>query len=68
MKPKIIAILAVLLLFLIILAQNTHVVTLRLLFWDIAMSQVILLGFAVLLGFTIGYLACFLTRKVGKYH
>ncbi len=72
LKPKIIGILALLVLFLVVLVQNTHVVTLRLLFWDLVMSQVILIGLSVLVGFVLGYIICLLTgkdksSKYGKY-
>jgi len=64
MKPKVIAILVLIVLFLIILAQNTHVITLNLLFWTISMSQIILIAFVLVGGFVIGYLTSMLTRKV----
>jgi len=63
MKPKVIVILVLVVLFLIILAQNTHVITLNLLFWTISMSQIILIAFALLGGFIIGYLTSMLTGK-----
>lgn len=56
MKPKIIAILTATLLFLIVLGQNAHVVTLRLFFWQISISQFILILFAVVIGFATGYI------------
>lgn len=64
MKPKVIAILVLIVLFLIILAQNTHVIALNLLFWTISMSQIILIAFVLVGGFVIGYLTSMLTRKV----
>lgn len=63
MKPKVIVILVLVVLFLIILAQNTHVITLNLFFWTISMSQIILIAFALLGGFIIGYLTSLLTGK-----
>lgn len=63
MKPKVIVILVLIVLFLIILAQNTHVITLNLLFWTISMSQIILIAFVLVGGFVIGYLTSMLTRK-----
>ncbi len=63
MKPKVIVILVLVVLFLIILAQNTHVITLNLLFWTISMSQIILIAFTLLGGFIIGYLTSLLTGK-----
>ena len=56
MKPKVIIYLVIAVVILIILVQNTHVVSLRLLFWEINMSQFLALGFAVILGFVAGYL------------
>ncbi len=63
MKPKVIVILILVILFLIILIQNTHVVTLHLLFWTISMSQIILIAFVLLGGFVIGYLTVKLTAR-----
>jgi uncharacterized integral membrane protein len=55
MKPKVIFILVVIALFLIILVQNTQVVTLRLFFWEAAMSQIILIPLIMIIGFVVGY-------------
>ncbi len=63
MKAKVVVILVLAVLFLIILAQNTHVTTLHLLFWTVSMSQIIFAGFVLLGGFVIGYLASVLTKK-----
>ena len=63
MKPKAIAILVLVILFLIILAQNTQVLTLRLFFWSISMSQIILIAFVLVGGFVIGYLTAMTARK-----
>ena len=56
MKPQTIVILVLIGLFLIILIQNTQAVTLRLLFWKIGMSQIILVPLTMLIGFIIGYI------------
>ena len=56
MKAKNIVILVLIGLFLIILVQNTQVVTLRLLFWKIDVSQIIMVPLTMLIGFVIGYL------------
>jgi uncharacterized integral membrane protein len=56
MKPKIIVLLVLAALFIIILIQNTHVVTLRLFFWKIGMSQIILIPLTMLIGLVIGYI------------
>lgn len=63
LKPKSIAILVIIILLLIILVQNTHVVTLHLLFWRIEMSQFLLIGFSVVIGFIVGYLVCLLAAR-----
>lgn len=56
MKPKTIVVLVLSVLFLIILIQNTQVVTLRLFFWKIGVSQIILVPITMLIGFTLGYI------------
>ena len=63
MKPKHIALLVVIILFLIFLIQNTQVVTLRLYFWKISMSQIILIPLCILLGVLIGYFGPALLKK-----
>lgn len=68
MKPKAIigAVLAIL--FVIILIQNTQVVTLRLFFWKIGMSQIILIPLTMVIGFAAGFIVAKLTgeRRVEK--
>jgi uncharacterized integral membrane protein len=61
MKPMTIVILVLVALFVIILVQNTQVVTLRLLFWKLGMSQIILVPLTMLIGFIIGYLVAKVT-------
>ncbi len=53
---KFIAGLVVAILFLIFLVQNTAVVTVRLYFWEIPMSQIILILLLLILGFLLGYI------------
>ena len=55
MNIKTIALGVAICLFLIILAQNAQMVTLRLLFWQIVISQVILVPLAMAIGFVLGY-------------
>ena len=43
-------------LFLVVVAQNTEVVAIRLLFWDVAMSRILLLLGCLTLGVLIGFL------------
>jgi uncharacterized integral membrane protein len=61
MKPKTIVILVLVALFAIILIQNTQVVTLRLLFWKVGMSQIILVPLTMVIGFILGYLVAKVT-------
>ena len=63
MKSKLIFSLVVAILFLIFLLQNTQVVTLRLYFWSISMSQIILIPLMLILGFVAGYITAKLTGK-----
>ena len=60
MKPKTIAMLVLGGLLLIILLQNTQVVSVRFLFWKLSMSRIILLPLILLIGFIIGF---FVGRK-----
>lgn len=55
MKPKTIVALVIMGLFLIILLQNTQVVTLRILFWKISMSRIIILPLVTIIGFIAGF-------------
>jgi len=63
MRPKFIVVLVLIALFLIILIQNTQVVTLRLFFWEIGASQIILIPIIMAIGFIIGYLVAKVTGK-----
>ena len=63
MKPKIIILLVIIALALVIIIQNTQVVTYRLFIWKISISQIILLPFAVLTGFVIGFIVAKLTES-----
>lgn len=62
-NPKQITILVIAVLFLIILLQNTQVVTFSLLFWEVRMSQIILLPLMLALGFIGGYLTHSIRRR-----
>lgn len=48
---------------LIILIQNSQIVTLHFLFWQISMSLIIWLIFTLIIGFGIGYLLQMLRKK-----
>jgi putative membrane protein len=63
MKPKTIIIMVLLLLSLVILIQNTQVVTLQVFFWHITMSRILLIPLLMIIGFAIGYLVAALRRK-----
>jgi uncharacterized integral membrane protein len=65
MKTKTIVVLVLVALFVIILIQNTHVVTLRLYFWKVSMSQIILTPLTMLIGFVIGLLVA---KVIGDRH
>jgi uncharacterized integral membrane protein len=65
MNAKTILILILLLLSLVILVQNTQVVTLRVFFWYITMSRILLIPILILIGFIIGYLATALKNRPG---
>lgn len=55
MKPKIALILSVTLIALVVLLQNTQVVAVRVLFWRVAMSQILLILLVLLVGFALGF-------------
>ena len=57
LKPKQIGMIVLGVLFLIVLLQNTSVVTVRFLFWQFGMSQIILIPIVLIFGFTVGYIA-----------
>ncbi|RKY32982.1 MAG: DUF1049 domain-containing protein [Candidatus Omnitrophota bacterium] len=60
MKPKVIVAIVLGALFFIILLQNIQVASLKLLFWEISMSRIILFPLLMLAGFIIGF---FVGRK-----
>jgi uncharacterized integral membrane protein len=55
MRPKFIVVLVLIALFLIILIQNIQPVTLRLFFWKVGMSQIILIPLTMAIGFVVGF-------------
>ena len=63
MKAKNIVILVLIILFFIILAQNTSVVRLRLFFWEIGASQIVLIPIVMAIGFIVGFLVAKVTGK-----
>jgi uncharacterized integral membrane protein len=56
MKAKTIIVLILIGLFLVILLQNTQVVTFQLLFWEITMSRILLILIIMIIGFGLGYI------------
>lgn len=56
MRVRTVAILVLLLLFLVVIVQNTEVVSVRLLFWDLVMSRIILLALSLAVGVIVGVL------------
>ena len=55
MRLKFIVVAALIALFLIILIQNTEAVTLRLFFWKLGISQIILIPLTMAIGFIVGF-------------
>mgnify|MGYP000209269937 CR=1 FL=1 len=55
-KPKNIAFLVLGLVPLIVLLQNTEVVSIQFLFWKISMSRIILIPILIVIGFIIGFI------------
>jgi uncharacterized integral membrane protein len=55
MKPKIIALIVLVGFFLVLIIQNAQEVIFRVLFWRIAMPQIVFVPLAVVLGFFLGY-------------
>lgn len=60
---KVVGVLAILLMLVIFVLQNTEVVSVRLLFWDLSMSRVVLVLCTTLLGFACGYLFATLSSR-----
>jgi uncharacterized integral membrane protein len=63
MKPKTIFIIAILLLFAIIIFQNTELAGFQILFWKVEMSRAILLPIIFIAGLIIGFLGCLIITK-----
>ena len=66
MKPKAIALVVLIVIALIVVLQNFHVVSFRLLFWAVDMSLIILTVLTLVIGFLAGYLTAKLTSPPGK--
>jgi uncharacterized integral membrane protein len=63
MKAKLLIVAVLLVLIVILLVQNTQEVIFRVFFWQISMSQIILVPLAVLVGFLFGYFAAKMGRE-----
>jgi uncharacterized integral membrane protein len=63
MKPKTIIILILVILAVIVVLQNTEIVTLQLFFWKISMSRIIFISFLLLAGFILGFLVAKLVKR-----
>ena len=63
MKPKTIFIIAIILLFVIIIIQNTELAGFQILFWKVEMSRAILLPIIFITGLIIGFLGCLIITK-----
>ena len=63
MKPKTIFIIAILLLFAIIIIQNTELAGFQILFWKVEMSRALLLPIIFVAGLIIGFLGCLIITK-----
>jgi uncharacterized integral membrane protein len=64
-KAKIILGLVVFVLLAVLLAQNTGMVTYRLLFWTVSLSQVVIVPLVALAGFVLGFVIGAARRKRG---
>ena len=64
MNTKIIVALVGIVFYLVILAQNTEVVGVKVLFWEAHMSRIILMTIMAIIGFIIGYLVAKFSGQV----
>ena len=63
MKAKTVFILIIIVLFLIVLFQNIQTIVLKLFFWEVNISSVVLLPSILFIGFIIGYIIAKTTTK-----
>ena len=63
MKPKNIAIIVLVVLFAVILIQNTEVVSLEFLFWEFGMSKIVFIPSTLAIGAIIGFVVTKLISK-----
>jgi len=62
-KLKLIAVLVISALVIILLVQNKQVVTYRLFFWQISISQIILVPLILIVGFILGFIIAKLRKR-----
>jgi uncharacterized integral membrane protein len=65
-NPKFITTVGLVVLFLILLIQNTQAVSVKIYFWEISMPQIILIVAVLLIGFIAGYVAARVTGRSRK--
>ena len=65
MKIKTVVLMSIVVLCLIVLFQNTEMVTLRFLFWDFSLPQIFLIPIVLVIGFPLGYLVFRLQVDLG---
>lgn len=63
MKPKTIVILVLIVLAIVIVLQNSQMVTLQLFFWKIMMSRIIFMVGLLVVGFALGFLVAKMTQR-----
>jgi uncharacterized integral membrane protein len=63
MKPKTIIILVLIVLAVVIVIQNSEMVTLQVFFWKIMMSRIIFMVGLLVVGFALGFLVAKMTQK-----
>ncbi|UCF71233.1 MAG: LapA family protein [candidate division WOR-3 bacterium] len=63
MKVKGIIIIVLIILAVILIAQNTEVVPVQILFWQILMSRIVLIALMLVLGFGIGFILAKVTGR-----
>jgi len=66
-RVRTVIILLLVLLSLVVIVQNTEVVSVRVLFWDLVMSRIILLALSIAVGVIIGFLLGMPWRKRDSY-
>jgi len=67
MRVRTVVILVLALLSLVVIVQNTEVVSVRILFWNLVMSRIILLALSIAVGVIIGFLLGRPWRKRAQY-